>query len=253
MKGRERLGRIDRRTVAAALLVLLVSGALVGVVAVAVDAFVFNTDTGQGETPHARFQFDQHDATLPATGESERTIVEISRESGTGLDQGNVTVQVNGESAWDVRTDDNDTAVLVEPWASAGEPLDGTGVRIVAYGDGEAGDPYLNTTAEEDEEPSAGENASDGETGDRETDEGASDDRTTEYEPLEEGDVVEIVWRDDESDEMRVLQRHVVEAPPEEEAETPEGEDGISENESDAEGARLLAVLTPAPGPQGPL
>jgi len=175
-------------TVQVAVLVLL-STALVGGVALAANAFVLDTNQEREGMPYASFEYHEGNATIPPDGDANRTTLTIAQRSGLDVDQANVVVTVNGERAWDVRELDNGSARITPVWTSGAAEVAERSVRIAVYGESLDGAVIA-----------ADERSSDTESGEE----------TASHEYLEDGDVVQIVWHSDDRSEMTVLQRYVV-------------------------------------------
>lgn len=131
-----------------------------------------------GNTPHASFTFSEQSVTVAdGEGNTTRTAVVITHRSGSDLPQDNVTVTVNGAEGWDLRPTEEEYNATVRPWNESGGSISAEPARIVVYDDLDA---------------------------DHVLEEEGSD-----YYTLEEGDVIEVVWRGSERD-LAVLQRYVV-------------------------------------------
>lgn len=191
MNLRDRIPAVDRRVVASIAALILLSAVLVGGVALAANAFVIDTDQERDGMPYASFQYEAHDETIPPGGDANRTTLTISQASGLDLDQENVVVTVNGERAWTVDELDNSSARVAPVWTADDAAVEETSARIAVYGDS------INGTVirPADEEPSESE---DGEQ------------TAPSYRYIEDGDVVQVVWRSDDGSKMTVLQRYVV-------------------------------------------
>lgn len=212
MSLREQIRGWNRRKTAFVLVTLLLTALIVGGMAVAIDATLFETDDDSEGLPHASFQYEEGNVTVPNDSDDEWRAIEISHDGGHAVDQGDVIVTVDGERAWDVREDENGTVQFVEPWSGEGT-VEESGTRIVAHGESLDDVPVEETR----EEPGDGEERDDG------SDEQAEEtEETKTYRTLEEGDVVEVTWYSDDGDRMTVLQRHVVKG---DEADEEDGED----------------------------
>jgi|GEM_PF-4421746 len=191
MNPRDRIPTVDRRVVASVVALILLSAVLVGGVALAANAFVIDTDQERDGMPYASFQYEAHNETIPPGGDANRTTLTITQESGLKLDQENVVVTVNGERAWTVRELDNGSARIAPVWTSKDAAVGETSAWIAVYGDSLNG-----TVIRHDEEV------------ENESEDGEQ--LPPPYRYIENGDVVQVVWRSDDGARMTVLQRYVV-------------------------------------------
>jgi len=191
MNLRDRIPADDRRIAASVVALIILSAALVGGVALAANAFVIDTDQERDGMPYASFQYEAHNETIPPGGDANRTALTISQKSGLELDQENVVVTVNGERAWTVRDLDNGSARIAPVWTSKDAAVGETSARVAVYGDSLNG-TVIRPADEVENESEDGERTA------------------PPYGYIEDGDIVQVVWRSDDGNRMTVLQRYVV-------------------------------------------
>lgn len=173
--------RSRRRAAATVLLVALVVAVfIVGAVTVIGLVGTGGADDDSA-VPAAQFTFAESNVSITdADGEANRTAIEIAYRSGQDVYQGRVVVLVNDRTAWDVSETADGTNATRAVWDETTAQVSDESIRVVVYG------TDLGETEIEDE------------------------DRSGQYSYLEEGDVVEIVWHDDDGETTTVLQRFVV-------------------------------------------
>ena len=164
----------------------LVVGATVFAVVLAGALVVFGLVSDAGgnhddEIPYAGFEFEERNITIPSVdAESNRTAVLITYQSGMDLAQTDVSVEVNGEPAWNLEYRESEGNYTAYVWNSSNDPISEDAARIIVYGE------------------------------DAESVEIDAEDGLDQLQFLAEGDIVEIVWRESDGERMTVLQRYVV-------------------------------------------
>ncbi|MFC7211205.1 type IV pilin [Natronoarchaeum sp. GCM10025321] len=168
--------------------------AITVILAAVIGAFVIGIGDDQSTVPQASLDFSQStvnftDGTAPPHS-SNLTVVDISHQTGGTLDEGNIDITVDGDTAYGItpQTGPSDDDVE-ELWSSSGEISAGNSVRVVF---GSVND-YDNTDSvnyvDAADEINEVNNPEEG---------------------LSSGDTIRVVWTADDGSDSSVLQEYTV-------------------------------------------
>ncbi|MFC7114288.1 type IV pilin [Natronoarchaeum sp. GCM10025703] len=171
--------------------------AITVILAAVIGAFVIGIGDDQQQVPQASWDFDQstENFTDAAPHSSNLTVVDISHQTGTTIDESNIDVTVNGDTAYGItpQTGPSDDDVK-EVWSSSGDISAGNSVQVV-FASGEDLDDTFAVDYEDG--PDQINQVTDG------TD-------TYNEEGLSSGDTIRIVWESDDGADSSVLQDYTV-------------------------------------------
>ncbi len=173
---------IDRSTIA----LILGIAAFAVVLAAGLVALGMVSDSGGNaseEYPYAAFTFTETNVTIHTPNESSyaRALV-VEHRAGMELPQDQVYLQVNGERAWDIEEHEGGGSRTVATWNRSGDIVTMESARIVGFGEIEEGGNVA-----------VGMNRN-------------------EFQLLQEGDVIEVMWEEPGGERRTVLQRFEVES-----------------------------------------
>ncbi len=117
----------DDRAVSPVIGVILMV-AITVILAAVIGTFVLGLgDQVQSTTPQASFGFDTSEQTISGTT---FTAVTVTHESGDSIAESDISVQVNGNQAWEV----NSTPETNNPWDDSNEKVSaGSSFKVVMY------------------------------------------------------------------------------------------------------------------------
>ena len=161
--------------------------AITVILAAVIGAFVIGIGDDQETVPQASWDFEQSTENIY----EDVTVVEVTHQSGSSIEESNLEITVNGVEAYDVDDGSHEVSALFD---GTGEVSAGSTARVAAYNLDDDFDISSDSTAGYD------------------TDDDEFEDGTPEFvaDGLTSGDTVRIVWESDDGGTTSVLQSYEV-------------------------------------------